>query len=96
MRVNIALTRRSRCHIFYSQRVVDIPDGKPKWTKMDEKSELIDEVGDTKEAESVVSKRKLEAEGEVREEGARAEKAAKGEKKIEKIEKSETEVIVLE
>jgi hypothetical protein len=33
----------SRCHIFYPQRVVDIPDGKPKWSGLDEKSELMDE-----------------------------------------------------
>ncbi|KAF5017582.1 hypothetical protein F66182_10472 [Fusarium sp. NRRL 66182] len=28
-------------HIFYPSRVVDIPDGKPKWTKLDESSELM-------------------------------------------------------
>lgn len=33
----------SRCHIFYPQRVADIPDGKPKWTGLDDKSELMDE-----------------------------------------------------
>lgn len=32
---------RSRCHIFYTQRVVDIPDGKDKWTKLDKDSELM-------------------------------------------------------
>lgn len=32
-----------RCHIFYPQRVVDIPDGKPKWTGLDKKSELMDD-----------------------------------------------------
>lgn len=34
----------SRCHIFYSQRVVDIHDGKPKWSKLDGSSELMKEV----------------------------------------------------
>ncbi|KAL2206824.1 hypothetical protein CC79DRAFT_908010 [Sarocladium strictum] len=29
-------------HIFYEQRVVDIPDGKPKWAGLDEKSEQLD------------------------------------------------------
>jgi hypothetical protein len=29
-------------HIFYSQRVVDIPDGKTKWAGMDEKSVQMD------------------------------------------------------
>ncbi|KAI5865662.1 Mss4-like protein [Durotheca rogersii] len=32
-----------RCHIFYSQRVIDIPDGKPKWAGLDGESELMDE-----------------------------------------------------
>ncbi|KAL2874061.1 hypothetical protein SGCOL_010742 [Colletotrichum sp. CLE4] len=30
-------------HIFYGQRVVDLPDGKPKWSGLDEKSELMEE-----------------------------------------------------
>ncbi|KAK2023016.1 hypothetical protein LX32DRAFT_708971 [Colletotrichum zoysiae] len=30
-------------HIFYGQRVVDMPDGKPKWSGLDEKSELMEE-----------------------------------------------------
>jgi len=29
------------CHMFYSQRVVDIPDGLPKWAEMNDKSDLI-------------------------------------------------------
>ncbi|KAL7953199.1 Mss4-like protein [Trichoderma compactum] len=32
------------CHLFYPQRVVDLPDGKPKWAGLDNKSELVDEV----------------------------------------------------
>lgn len=34
-----------RSHIFYSRRVVDIADGKPKWAGMDEESELLDDGG---------------------------------------------------
>ncbi|KAL0934846.1 uncharacterized protein CTRU02_209437 [Colletotrichum truncatum] len=30
-------------HIFYGQRVVDMPDGKPKWSGLDEQSEQMDE-----------------------------------------------------
>ncbi|KAF9876871.1 hypothetical protein CkaCkLH20_05717 [Colletotrichum karsti] len=30
-------------HIFYKQRVVDLPDGKPKWAELDEKSDLMEE-----------------------------------------------------
>ncbi|KAH7303503.1 Mss4-like protein [Stachybotrys elegans] len=30
-------------HIFYGQRVVDIPDGKPKWEGLDHKSRRLDE-----------------------------------------------------
>lgn len=33
-----------RCHLFYPQRVVDLPDGKPKWTGLDGKSELVPEI----------------------------------------------------
>lgn len=32
-----------RCHIFYPQRVVDLPDGKPKWAGLDGKSDLVPE-----------------------------------------------------
>ncbi|RYP76688.1 hypothetical protein DL771_001610 [Monosporascus sp. 5C6A] len=49
-----------QCHIFYSQRVVDIPDGKPKWSKLDGISQLVNDVGDIKDVEAVVSKKKLE------------------------------------
>ncbi|KAI1505664.1 Mss4-like protein [Biscogniauxia marginata] len=48
-----------QCHIFYSQRVVDLPDGKPKWTGLDGKSELMKEV-DNPQMESVVGKREVE------------------------------------
>jgi hypothetical protein len=35
----------TRCHIFYGSRIVDIKDGKPKWSGLDEKSELLDDNG---------------------------------------------------
>ncbi|KAH8821318.1 Mss4-like protein [Xylogone sp. PMI_703] len=31
------------CHIFYGQRVVTIPDGKPKWSGLDGQSDLVDD-----------------------------------------------------
>ncbi|KAI9880883.1 MAG: hypothetical protein M1830_010478 [Pleopsidium flavum] len=31
------------CHMFYQHRVVDIPDGKPKWTGMNDSSDLIED-----------------------------------------------------
>lgn len=31
------------CHMFYTQRVVDIRDGKVKWKGLDNQSDLIDE-----------------------------------------------------
>lgn len=34
---------RPRRHIFYSQRVMDVPDGLPKWSGLDKKSELIED-----------------------------------------------------
>ncbi|KAI1747364.1 Mss4-like protein [Xylaria castorea] len=49
-----------QCHIFYSQRVVDLPDGKPKWVGLDKKSELMKDT-ESHEAETVVGKRKIEA-----------------------------------
>ncbi|KAJ6007381.1 hypothetical protein N7540_011357 [Penicillium herquei] len=33
------------CHIFYEQRMFDFPDGTPKWSGMDENSQLLDDVG---------------------------------------------------
>ena len=35
------LTSAGSCHMFYSQRVVDIPDGKPKWTGLNDSSDLM-------------------------------------------------------
>ncbi|KAJ5536013.1 hypothetical protein N7513_009199 [Penicillium frequentans] len=33
------------CHIFYKQRMFDMPDGLPKWSEMDGKSQLLDDSG---------------------------------------------------
>lgn len=33
------------CHIFYSKRIVEIPDGKPKWSGLDNESELLNDAG---------------------------------------------------
>ncbi|KAI0205219.1 Mss4-like protein [Astrocystis sublimbata] len=41
------------CHIFYGQRVVNLPDGKPKWSGLDKKSELMKE-GDSDDGETVI------------------------------------------
>lgn len=54
------------CHMFYPRRVVDIPDGKPKWSGINGDSELI---ADTPEQDK---KRK-------REEDAAKEKGEDGE-----------------
>lgn len=34
---------RPRCHMFYKERVIDVPDGLPKWSGMKEDSELIED-----------------------------------------------------
>jgi hypothetical protein len=34
---------KAKCHIFYGQRVIDIPDGLPKWDGLDKKSNLIED-----------------------------------------------------
>ncbi|KAJ5948016.1 hypothetical protein N7466_001031 [Penicillium verhagenii] len=33
------------CHIYYEQRMFDVPDGRPKWSEMDEHSQLLDDHG---------------------------------------------------
>jgi hypothetical protein len=60
-----------RCHMFYEQRVVDIPDGLPKWSGMSGKTDLI---GDSPAED--VKKRKREIEEE-----ENGENAVKDEKK---------------
>jgi len=37
------LNFKPRCHMFYGQRVIDIPDGLPKWTGLDETSNLMED-----------------------------------------------------
>jgi len=45
--------------MFYSQRLLDIPDGKPKWSGLSGESELIED-----SPPEAVEKRKRETEGE--------------------------------
>jgi hypothetical protein len=65
-----------RCHMFYEQRVVDIPDGLPKWSGMSGKSDLI---GDSPAED--VKKRKREIEEENGENAEKDEKKSKSSKK---------------
>jgi len=34
---------KPRCHMFYGQRVMDIPDGLPKWSGINDSSDLIED-----------------------------------------------------
>lgn len=34
-----------RCHIFYNNRIMDIPDDIPKWSGMDGESDRVDNSG---------------------------------------------------
>jgi len=34
---------KPRCHMFYGQRVMDIPDGLPKWSGLNDESDLIED-----------------------------------------------------
>lgn len=34
---------KPRCHMFYGQRVMDVPDGLPKWTGLSGDSDLIED-----------------------------------------------------
>ena len=54
-----------RCHMFYPRRVVDIPDGKPKWTGINNESDLIED--SPKQAKDDL-KRKREEEKEEKDE----------------------------
>ncbi|KAL4864506.1 hypothetical protein BDV12DRAFT_10364 [Aspergillus spectabilis] len=38
-----------KMHIFYSERAMDIPDGKPKWAALDEQSDALDDYGKPKD-----------------------------------------------
>ncbi|KXJ93372.1 glutathione-dependent formaldehyde-activating, GFA [Microdochium bolleyi] len=49
-----------QCHIFYKQRIVDISDGKPKWTGLDEDSDLMEDV-EAENIESVVGRDKVDS-----------------------------------
>lgn len=60
------------CHIFYSQRVVDIPDGKPKWSEMNKKSDLIED-----SPPEEIKKRKREQEEEAKNGDGEEEKKPK-------------------
>lgn len=48
------------CHIFYSRRVVDIPDGKPKWDGLNDQSDLIEDSPQELNMELKKKKRKRE------------------------------------
>ncbi len=48
------------CHMFYPRRVLDIPDGKPKWTGISNESELIED--SPKEAKEDLKRKREEKE----------------------------------
>ena len=57
---------RPRCHMFYGQRVMDIPDGLPKWTGLSNESELIED-SPPDEVRALERKRKRDLEGKQKE-----------------------------
>lgn len=61
-----------RCHMFYSKRLLDVPDGLPKWSEMQNKSDLIED-----SPPEAIKKRKREIE----EEEKNGEKDSKASKK---------------
>lgn len=61
---------KPRCHMFYGQRVMDIPDGLPKWSGLSNESDLIED-----------SPPELVREIERKREAEREEKFKKGENK---------------
>ncbi|KAL8933203.1 MAG: hypothetical protein Q9216_006471 [Gyalolechia sp. 2 TL-2023] len=53
------------CHMFYPRRVLDIPDGKPKWTGINESSDLIED--SPQEAVNELKRKRQEEEDEKKE-----------------------------
>ncbi|OJJ06126.1 hypothetical protein ASPVEDRAFT_139600 [Aspergillus versicolor CBS 583.65] len=45
-------TFEPKLHIFYASRAIDIPDGKPKWSALDQQSDLLDDYGKPKDDSS--------------------------------------------
>lgn len=39
------------CHIYYSERAMEIPDGRTKWAGLDKNSEELNDMGELKEEE---------------------------------------------
>lgn len=62
--------------MFYGERVIDIPDGLPKWSGMKDKSELIED--SPEEAKEEYEKKKAEEKKEEKEKGEK-EKGKDGE-----------------
>jgi hypothetical protein len=56
--------RSSSCHMFYTQRVVDLRDGKPKWSGLQDESDLIED-----SPADAIKKRKREVEEKEKEGG---------------------------
>ncbi|KAL8729149.1 MAG: hypothetical protein Q9181_005095 [Wetmoreana brouardii] len=50
------------CHMFYPRRVLDIPDGKPKWTGINDQSDLIED--SPQEAVNELKRKRQEEEDE--------------------------------
>jgi len=48
---------KPKCHMFYKERVVDVPDGLPKWSGMKDESDLIED--SSKEAVQEYERQKL-------------------------------------
>ena len=55
--------------MFYTQRVVDVPDGLPKWTGINQDSELVED-SPPEMIQELERKRKREVESEVHPNGA--------------------------
>lgn len=62
--------------MFYPQRVVDIKDGKPKWTRLSDDSDLLDEDGNPLAEED--NKRKKKEIEEANERNSKRQKKENG------------------
>lgn len=70
---------KPRCHMFYRERCISVPDGLPKWSGMQDQSDLIEDT--PKEAVQAYERKKLKEKEERAKEKEKENRDGDGEKK---------------
>ena len=68
---------KPKMHMFYSQRVIDIPDGLPKWSGINKKSDLIEDSPPEAVAELEKERAKEKREGKDEKDGDKKDEKKK-------------------